>query len=328
MLFFLQYFYSIRDISIGGRCVCNGHAQQCEASNPDAPDKLICRCSHNTCGSQCETCCQGFVQKKWQPNRENQEFECEPCQCYGHSNECEYDPEVDKNNLSIDIHGNYSGGGVCKNCEHNTQGINCHECVPGYYRPFGVSISSVDACRRCDCNNPYSTGNCAPLTGECECKKEYTGYKCQECANGYTDWPTCRKCDCDINGRSDQKCNAPCNCKFGFLGPYCDQCMERYFGFPDCKPCDCDRDGTLDYNCNKQTGQCVCRPGYTGMRCDMCADGYFGERMCTMCNCDVGTVAEMCDKSTGACLCASSFAGERCNECAPGFYNFPACLRK
>lgn len=72
-----RYFYSIRDISIGGRCVCNGHAQHCEASNPHMPDKLICRCSHNTCGDQCETCCDGFVQKKWQPNREGQEFECE-----------------------------------------------------------------------------------------------------------------------------------------------------------------------------------------------------------------------------------------------------------
>ncbi len=114
-----KYFYSIRDISIGGRCVCNGHAQHCEASNPETPEKLICRCSHNTCGDQCETCCDGFVQKKWQQNRENQEFECEPCQCYGHSTNCIYDSEVDANNLSVDIHGNYSGGGVCVNCQVN-----------------------------------------------------------------------------------------------------------------------------------------------------------------------------------------------------------------
>lgn len=38
------------------------------------------------------------------------------CQCYGHSNNCTYDAEIDKQNLSIDIHGNYQGGGVCIDC--------------------------------------------------------------------------------------------------------------------------------------------------------------------------------------------------------------------
>jgi laminin alpha 3/5 len=105
-------------------------------------DKLICRCSHNTCGDQCETCCEGFVQKRWRQNRENQEFECErngnfqtcfkliiflfklyfnyiACQCYGHSSSCVYNATVDQNKESIDIHGNYEGGGVCQNCEVN-----------------------------------------------------------------------------------------------------------------------------------------------------------------------------------------------------------------
>ena len=57
------------------------------------------------------------MQKKWRQNRENQEFECEPCQCYGHSSSCFYDPEIDEKKLSIDIHGNYEGGGVCVNCQ-------------------------------------------------------------------------------------------------------------------------------------------------------------------------------------------------------------------
>ncbi|CAF0881627.1 unnamed protein product, partial [Brachionus calyciflorus] len=321
-----RYFYSIRDISIGGRCVCNGHAQHCEASNPLSPDKLICRCSHNTCGDQCETCCDGFVQKKWKQNREGQEFECEPCQCYGHSEKCVYDEEVDEKKLSIDIHGNYEGGGVCQECQHNTQGINCQECKPGYYRPFGVPIDSPDACRKCDCDSPYSTGNCGQLHGECECKPQYTGPSCTQCANGYTDWPECKKCDCDIDGRADSSCKLPCNCKFGYLGPFCDKCVDRYYGFPNCTPCDCSREGTLDWTCNKETGQCVCRQGYRGLRCDECDVGYFGDPICVLCDCDVGTVSEVCHKENGTCICASNFAGDRCNECAPGFYNFPLCL--
>jgi hypothetical protein len=42
------------------------------------------------------------------------------CQCYGHSEDCEYDEEVDKKKLSIDIHGNYEGPSVCLNCDVNT----------------------------------------------------------------------------------------------------------------------------------------------------------------------------------------------------------------
>jgi laminin alpha 3/5 len=97
--------------------VCNGHAQMCDESNPAMPNKLICRCSHNTCGDQCQTCCPGFIQKKWRPNKEGNEFICEPCQCYGHSKDCKYDEEVERKKLSIDIHGNYEGGGVCQNCQ-------------------------------------------------------------------------------------------------------------------------------------------------------------------------------------------------------------------
>lgn len=35
----LQYYYSIKDISIGGRCVCNGHAEACNAEDPIDPYK-------------------------------------------------------------------------------------------------------------------------------------------------------------------------------------------------------------------------------------------------------------------------------------------------
>lgn len=33
----LQYYYSIKDISIGGRCVCHGHADVCDAKDPSDP---------------------------------------------------------------------------------------------------------------------------------------------------------------------------------------------------------------------------------------------------------------------------------------------------
>lgn len=62
---------------MGGRCVCNGHADSCDVLDVTRPRAWLCRCEHNTCGDNCERCCDGFVQKKWQHNYEFDEFACE-----------------------------------------------------------------------------------------------------------------------------------------------------------------------------------------------------------------------------------------------------------
>lgn len=72
-----RYFYSIKDINIGGRCVCNGHAETCDLTDPREPFKLLCRCKHNTCGSKCEECCPGYKQKKWRRAIIDAPFVCE-----------------------------------------------------------------------------------------------------------------------------------------------------------------------------------------------------------------------------------------------------------
>lgn len=75
--FLFQYFYSIRDISIGGRCRCNGHADTCTSVDDTDPYKLVCDCKDNTCGHNCEYCCPGFEQKKWSQSKSNKKFVCE-----------------------------------------------------------------------------------------------------------------------------------------------------------------------------------------------------------------------------------------------------------
>ena len=32
----------------------------------------------------------------------------------------------------------------------------------------------------CECDNKYSTGNCAQTTGQCECKPQYAGKTCDK----------------------------------------------------------------------------------------------------------------------------------------------------
>lgn len=73
-----RYYYSIKDISIGGRCFCNGHASTCSLLDPRAQNRILaCSCQHNTCGIQCDQCCPGFEQKKWRQNTNTRPFQCE-----------------------------------------------------------------------------------------------------------------------------------------------------------------------------------------------------------------------------------------------------------
>ncbi len=68
----MQYYYSIKEVSIGGRCMCNGFADKC-----DEGTTFKCQCQHFTCGPNCDRCCDGYIQKKWQPRYKNENFICE-----------------------------------------------------------------------------------------------------------------------------------------------------------------------------------------------------------------------------------------------------------
>ncbi|XP_015602424.1 laminin subunit alpha [Cephus cinctus] len=324
-----RYFYSIKDISIGGRCMCNGHADTCDIQDPNTPKKLVCRCQHNTCGPQCATCCKGFEQKKWRQSTAFKKFTCEPCNCFGHSDECVYDPEIDEKHLSLDIHMNYEGGGICQNCRDNTEGINCDRCIPTFYRPRGKPLNATDVCHPCNCNYFNSTGNCADSTGKCECRPEFTPPDCDSCSYGYFGYPNCRPCECFLNGTDGYHCesiNGSCPCKSNYGGFYCNLCAEGYYNFPDCKPCQCNPLGSMHGVCDVINGNCVCKNSYGGRKCDICENGYYNYPSCSFCNCDTrGTEAEVCDKTDGHCLCKEGYGGARCDQCSSGYYGYPNC---
>ena len=46
----------------------------------------------------------------------------------------------------MDNFGQYMGGGVCDECEDFTKGINCHECMDGYFRPEGMLANATEPC--------------------------------------------------------------------------------------------------------------------------------------------------------------------------------------
>uniref|UniRef100_A0A7N8WL84 Laminin, alpha 5 n=1 Tax=Mastacembelus armatus TaxID=205130 RepID=A0A7N8WL84_9TELE len=312
-----RYYYSIKDISIGGRCVCNGHAEACNAKDPSDPYKLQCDCQHNTCGVSCDQCCPGYNQLPWKPATTYSANECEPCNCHRHSFDCYYDPEVDQKGGSMDIHGEHRGGGVCLNCQHHTTGVNCERCIPTHYRSPDHPIDSPLACSPCDCLSQFTDGTCEDLTGHCFCKPNYAGENCDSCASGFMNFPDCYRmlwcnrdtshngeakpagefimCGCSLVGSLPEGCDASgrCLCKPEFQGPRCEQCRSGYHSYPNCQGCQCSAEGSRYTTCDQVTGQCVCLPSVVGLRCDNC----------------------------GECECRHHVEGPACDTCKPLYWN-------
>ncbi len=67
------YYYAIEDLSIVGKCQCNGHANTC---TKETNDEWICGCQHNTAGAMCETCQDLYNDLKWDVAIGTQPFEC------------------------------------------------------------------------------------------------------------------------------------------------------------------------------------------------------------------------------------------------------------
>ena len=57
-----SFSYSVADLSVGGRCKCNGHASRCL---PDRNGILACQCAHNTAGRECEKCKPFHFDRPW-----------------------------------------------------------------------------------------------------------------------------------------------------------------------------------------------------------------------------------------------------------------------
>ncbi|KAM9261102.1 laminin subunit alpha-2 [Cariama cristata] len=244
-----RYYYSIKDISVGGMCICSGHAKACPLD--PATNKSICQCEHNTCGETCDRCCPGFNQKPWHAGTFLVKHECEPCNCHRKTEECYYDQDVADRNQSLNVHGEYIGGGVCVNCTSYTSGINCETCVDGYFRPKGVLPDSPYPCQPCSCDpngslhdtcvkdEKHAEGDMLP--GFCHCKTGYAGESCNRCALGYTGYPECLPCNCSPTGSMNiDPCIGPCICKEHVEGENCDHCKPGFFNLQQNNPKGCE----------------------------------------------------------------------------------------
>uniref|UniRef100_A0A8C3DG64 Laminin subunit alpha-1 n=1 Tax=Corvus moneduloides TaxID=1196302 RepID=A0A8C3DG64_CORMO len=245
-----RYYYSIKDISVGGMCICYGHARSCPLD--EITKKLQCQCEHNTCGESCNKCCPGYHQKPWRPGTLSAGNKCEKCNCHNKAEDCYYNQSIADQKRSMDIHGQYIGGGVCLNCTQHTTGINCEMCADGYFRPHKVSPYEDHPCYPCGCDpfgslssvcvkdEHHSDSQRGKGAGSCQCREGYAGEKCDRCAFGYRGYPNCLRCNCSLIGSiNEDPCTEPCLCKENVEGENCDLCKPGFYNLQERNPQGC-----------------------------------------------------------------------------------------
>uniref|UniRef100_A0A8C9VHE8 Laminin A chain n=1 Tax=Scleropages formosus TaxID=113540 RepID=A0A8C9VHE8_SCLFO len=244
-----RYYYSIKDISVGGMCICYGHAKSCPWD--PVTKKLRCICEHNTCGENCRECCPGYHQEPWQPGTRSDGNTCEKCNCHNKTEECYYNVTVAAAKMSVNTHGHFVGGGVCLNCGQNTAGVNCESCADGFFRPSEVSPYEEEPCVQCACDSRGSLsqtcvrddGDADPgkglLPGHCLCRVGFEGPLCDRCAPGFHGFPTCAPCNCNLDGSLGRDPCGDCVCKANVMGPDCDRCKPGFYNLQGSNPEGC-----------------------------------------------------------------------------------------
>ena len=206
----------------------NGQCQPCSCNNninvddPDSCDRrtgLCLKCLYNTGGPHCETCRAGFYGDAFGPNK------CISCDC-------------GIGGVPDQICNSRTGACACKEHVEDTKtGRRCSQCVDGYW---GLGRGYCSDCK-CDLEGSESP-ICDKFTGQCRCKPNRGGLRCDQCPPGtYGDPNACQPCQCSNDGAVSSECDpqtGQCTCKPGVTGQLCDRCARAKYGVvPYCSTC-------------------------------------------------------------------------------------------
>lgn len=123
-----------------------------------------------------------------------------------------------------------------------------HECVTKIAPNYDLKIQQANPfCRQalyslsstfneravaCSCDIRGSidpNGQCEPYGGQCSCKPNVIGRRCDRCRTGFWGYPNCRPCTCPT--KICNELTGDCICPPRVTGRYCEQCAPRTYGF-------------------------------------------------------------------------------------------------
>ncbi|KAG7269218.1 hypothetical protein CRUP_037918 [Coryphaenoides rupestris] len=178
-----RYYYSIKDISVGGMCICYGHAKACPLNeikkradecyfNQTVADLSLSldAAGQRRGGGVCVGCRQdtaGVNSSLLVQVSPEEEEPCQPCSCH-------------------------PSGSTSQSCVADSSQAKPSTCAFGY-RDF-------PACEPCECSMEGST-NEDPCRTPCVCKENVEGERCDRCKLGFYDLRRdnrrgCEKCSC------------------------------------------------------------------------------------------------------------------------------------
>merc|ERR1712223_189772 len=209
--------------------------------------------------------------------------------------------------------------------EEQRQAENRQQNLTYYVRADGEQVD-------CNCNTDGTEGGdetCDSETGQCHCKCDVTGDKCDTCTPYHHGFPDCHECQCNEEGSSSGICDieaGQCPCKSDLItGLKCDESIPGHYDFPDPKPCECNAEGSTGIECDDNSGKCNCNANVVGDKCTQCAAEHFAFPTCEACMCNAeGSEDNTCDEN-GKCFCNTNVVGDKCDQCNAGFVEFPAC---
>ncbi|BFZ08525.1 hypothetical protein BsWGS_11564 [Bradybaena similaris] len=210
---------------------------------------------------------------------------------------------------------------------------------------FSISAVFHNGAIDCDCDRTGSLSvECNPSGGQCECRPNVVGRRCDQCAPGTYGFSLagCLPCNCHQYGARDNFCNeltGECTCIQNAAGRTCDQCRMSYWGFPQCRPCQCHENADT---CDPLTGACInCQNHTTGSYCERCEAGYYGDPRigikipCRPCMCPGGPTSPVQHADTCSfdprtqevyCNCRPGYTGRNCDTCIENYYGAPTQL--
>uniref|UniRef100_H2Y3Y5 Netrin-1 n=1 Tax=Ciona savignyi TaxID=51511 RepID=H2Y3Y5_CIOSA len=228
-------YYAINDISIGGICKCNGHAERCLMKK----GKMVCDCKHKTTGPNCDMC------KAFHMDRPPQRAtKTDANECIGIAR----NTLLHHNNHDVVFVGFAAfTSSLCRRSSTTDPAFK----LPSLFdlQNSGTALKTINK-RSCNCNMHAK-----------RCRFNHDLFE----KSGRISGGVCVKCRHNTDGRY---------CHFCKAGYYRNNKTKSISDKRTCKLCDCNRVGSLGKHCDRDTGQCVCKEHVTRRKCNFCAKGY------------------------------------------------------